>query len=154
MVRNVFAVLGGWVISIVAWFLMMISWSLLARMISPDEFPLPQADVAIQPPMAIWFLVGTLVCDALAGAMAGYLIAWWARKPAHTLMWIVTSLMAIALIVQVAAGQGTLPLWLGMLRVIVMPVGLWVGARWKGLDPKEGDQNPRRYDMREKNMAC
>jgi hypothetical protein len=153
MVRNILAVIAGWFGSIVVWLLLMIAWYVLASLISPEAFPLPPRAGAA-PPSAVWFLAGTLVCDAIAGFVAGYLIAWMARKPAHRVMWIVTVIMALLLVTQTLVEHGELPLWVGAVRPFVMLAALWAGAHLRGLDPKPPAPGPKPQDMREKNMAC
>jgi hypothetical protein len=134
MVRNILAVVGGWLAAIVLWWLTLTAWYLLASVIAPDRFPFPPpAEGNI--PTDTWFLAGSLVCDALAGLAAGYLIVRLAHKPAHQLMWVVTVLLALLLVLQVAVDHGRLPMWLGLVRFVLMPLALWIGARLAGLDP-------------------
>lgn len=149
MVRNIIAVVAGWLAAAALWLMLFAGWYVAASFIAPRDFPLPpRPDLA----PAFWFLAGTLVCDAVAGFVAGYLIAWMARKPAHRLMWGVTVVVVVLLLLQAVADLRRLPAWLGLARVLISPMSMWAGAHLRGLDPTP--PGPQPHDLREGNLAC
>lgn len=133
MIRNILAVVIGGVGSAILWLGLLAAWYMAGWAIAPLQFPLPPAE---NPPKMVWWLAGTLVCDAVMGVVAGYVICRIAKKPAHKLIAVVAILMVIGLIIQAAQEYETLPMWVSIIRIGLVPAAMWLGARMSGMSEK------------------
>ena len=133
MIRNLLAAVIGGVSSAILWFGLLAAWYLVGYAVAPTQITLPPPN---RPPTIVWWLAGTLVCDAAMGLVAGYVICRLAKKPAHKLIAVVAVLMVIGLIVQAAQEYNMLPLWVSVTRLGLVPVAMWYGARLHGMSDK------------------
>lgn len=133
MIRNLLALVIGGVGSGILWIGLLAAWYLVGYAVAPTQFPWPPTN---SPPTMVWWLAGTLVVDAAMGLVAGYMICRIAKKPAHKVIAVVAVLMVIGLIVQAAVEHESLPMWVSVTRIGLVPVAMWVGARMNGMSDK------------------
>ena len=139
MFKSIGAVLLTWLVSMIAWMLLMTALLAAAAALDPAHFQFPPTGEAPNPPNKLfWF--ASLGIDGIMGAVAGLLVCRWSpsRPKAHL---IALMIFFCAGTIATAFGEaGLIPEWVSWGRVVLVSLTLFAGGHFQM--SKEKPSNP------------
>lgn len=81
-----------------------------------------------------WILISKVLYSLIAGILGGFVTTWISKEKAKMAIYILLLIQIVSLIWGgfISELSETGPLWMWGYLLIIIPIGIWIGYRWKG----------------------
>jgi hypothetical protein len=87
-----------------------------------------------------WILISKVFYSLIAGIFGGYITTWISKEKAKIAIYILLFFQIVFLIWAgfISELSETGPLWMWGYLLIIIPIGIWIGYRWKRFNAQKG----------------
>lgn len=130
MVKSIGALGISWLLSIIAWMILMMALLAVCSTIDPAHFSFPPTEKVPSPPNNIFWIL-SLVIDGVMALLAGVLVTQFSPSKPKLHLIILTAFFCAGTIATAFGEAGMLPEWVSWGRVVLVVFTMYGAGMWR-----------------------